>query len=650
MVPDFDDLAALLRKVVTALCSPSLTIRKLAQSGESTAYDPAPGWSMTVNPTIAGGGTYRWIQPAGAPVGPQTVVTNANGFSNFQWEPNPPSSASTAAVSETVKPGFTPGTAHCDVRHPDDTVTSTDFPSSAALTLAVGPEDIATCTLKNNYVYAPAIALQKVNAPTVVRGDLSPPATVTSTYTVTNPGNATLSGVTVNDDTCGPVDPVPATGTNVGDTDADGRLDPGEAWRFTCTHPVQQSLTTAPVNVVNHATVTGTDPRGVVVSAAASDDYDVVTPGIHVDKTVGATGLPPADQITVSSGSDVTYHYAVTNTGNVPLQGVTLADDTPPCTSPTFTGGDTDGDGLLDLAETWQYACTATATADVVDTATVTGLPTQVTPTGPAVTDTDQATVNVVSPDLALTKSVDEHLVLPGTTVTYSYVATNTGTASLRNPADPVGSPTIPPVHWVTDDKCADVTYVSGDTDGNGLLDPGEAWHFTCQTAITTHTVNIASITAVTVAPVPVTLVRHALDVVDGRRPGHHDHQDRTASESCSTRRRHRSPVRTCRPRARPCTPTRSATPGRSRWPTSPSRITRRQVHPADAGPRRRPEPRRPAGRGRGLELQLRDHVDQGRRVPAGPDDLLAGHQHRARDRDAGPGRHPAPRGRRRRQ
>ena len=45
-------------------------------------------------------------------------------------------------------------------------MTSTDFPSSTAFTLAVGPEDIATCTLRNNYVYAPAIALQKVNAPT----------------------------------------------------------------------------------------------------------------------------------------------------------------------------------------------------------------------------------------------------------------------------------------------------------------------------------------------------------------------------------------------------------------------------------------------------------------------------------------------------
>ena len=142
-------------------------------------------------------------------------------------------------------------------------------------------------------------------------------------------------------------------------------------------------------------------------------------------------------------------------------------------------------------------------------------LPTQPASPGPPVTDTDTATVNVVQPDLNLSKSVNQHLVFPGTSVTYTYVATNTGTADLRNPADPAGAPTIPPVHWVVDDKCADVTYVSGDANNDGLLNPGEAWHFTCQTPITAHTVNVATITAVTVAPQPVTLVRHAADVVD---------------------------------------------------------------------------------------------------------------------------------------
>ena len=43
VIEDFDDLAALLRKLVTELCSPSLTVRKFVQTAESTTYVPAPG-------------------------------------------------------------------------------------------------------------------------------------------------------------------------------------------------------------------------------------------------------------------------------------------------------------------------------------------------------------------------------------------------------------------------------------------------------------------------------------------------------------------------------------------------------------------------------------------------------------------------------
>ena len=88
----------------------------------------------------------------------------------------------------------------CQILHPDDTVTNQTFPSSTAFTLSVGPEDIATCTLRNSFNYAPAIALAKVNTPTIVRGDLTPPAEVTSNYVATNTGNTPLSGVSVTDD------------------------------------------------------------------------------------------------------------------------------------------------------------------------------------------------------------------------------------------------------------------------------------------------------------------------------------------------------------------------------------------------------------------------------------------------------------------
>ena len=73
--------------------------------------------------------------------------------------------------------------------------------------------------------------------------------------------------------------------------------------------------------------------------------------------------------------------------------------------------------------------------------------------------------------------------------VTYTYEVRNTGDVPL---ADVKAS--------ITDDKCAPVTYVSGDEDGDELLDTpnsifedsaDEVWMFTCTARITTDTVNI---------------------------------------------------------------------------------------------------------------------------------------------------------------
>ena len=44
----------------------------------------------------------------------------------------------------------------------------------------------------------------------------------------------------------------------------------------------------------------------------------------------------------------------------------------------------------------------------------------------------------------------------------------------------------------VTDDKCGPVSYVSGDINGNGKLDPHESWKYTCTTTLATTTINTA--------------------------------------------------------------------------------------------------------------------------------------------------------------
>ena len=87
LVTDFEDLAAFMRSVVLQLCSPSLTIRKLAQTPGSAAYDPARGWDMTVTPDVPTGTGFSWILPERGAGASKTVATNANGFAQFQWEP-----------------------------------------------------------------------------------------------------------------------------------------------------------------------------------------------------------------------------------------------------------------------------------------------------------------------------------------------------------------------------------------------------------------------------------------------------------------------------------------------------------------------------------------------------------------------------------
>jgi uncharacterized repeat protein (TIGR01451 family) len=95
------------------------------------------------------------------------------------------------------------------------------------------------------------------------------------TFVVTNPGGVELAGVNVLDDGAGVVAPFAPTpvldgGFNVGDTDQDGRLDPGESWQYAS---MLSSATLAAGQYVNVATVTGTpvDAAGTPVGPAVSD-------------------------------------------------------------------------------------------------------------------------------------------------------------------------------------------------------------------------------------------------------------------------------------------------------------------------------------------------------------------------------------------
>ena len=89
---------------------------------------------------------------------------------------------------------------------------------------------------------------------------------------------------------------------------------------------------------------------------------------LHIEKDATV-----ADGTANSTSDTIAYTYTVTNQGNAAIAGVVVTDDnrTPGNTSddfnPSFTGGDTDGDSLLDVGETWTYTATHTVTQAELD-------------------------------------------------------------------------------------------------------------------------------------------------------------------------------------------------------------------------------------------------------------------------------------------
>ena len=359
---------------------------------------------------------------------------------------------------------------------------------------AVGPEQ-ATHTTR---ILHPAIAVRKLQR----RGSTGPfaelPVTVHAGDTIeyrfelTNPGDAPLGDVTVTDPRC--------DGAITGPTgdDGDSLLEPAETWVYACAHTVLASDGDGYTNTV---TVGGTDELDDAHSTVTASDTAIATvlaPGLAVDKRLrrGASGPFVEGPITVRVGDTIEYAFTVINTGNTPLT-VGLSD--PRCDgAPAGPSGDGDGDGLLDVAETWVYTCAHVVTAAdgplVHNVVTATGTDTL----GGSVTVTDSEDAHVGHPGVAVVKD-GPAVIYHGDTVVYTFAVSNTGDE---------------PLHDVTvaDDHCAvgAVPAERRNDDGDGLLEnPGvdgqtsEVWTFTCTYALPAHGAgeenpvhNVATVTA----------------------------------------------------------------------------------------------------------------------------------------------------------
>ncbi|MCC6457527.1 MAG: hypothetical protein IT328_21400 [Caldilineaceae bacterium] len=335
------------------------------------------------------------------------------------------------------------------------------------------PVQVVTSTDPSHYfglsISQPAIDIVKFtngeDADTPTGPTVEVGSTVTWTYEVRNVGNVPLSNVTVTDDQPG-VTPVYVSG----DANGNNLLEVGETWLFQATGIAVAG------QYANMGTVTGTPPDGPNVTDTNPSHYFGAfssQPGIDILKFTNGEDADTPTGPTVTVGSTVTWTYEVRNTGNVPLNNVTVTDDQPGVT-PVYVSGDTDGDSLLDQDEVWLFQATGIAVAgQYANTGTVTGTP----PDGPNVTDTNPSHyfgVEPSSPAIDIIKFTNgEDADTPrgpeieiGTAVTWTYEVRNTGNVPLSNIT-------------VTDDQ-AGVTpvYVSGDANGNDLLEVGEVWLF----------------------------------------------------------------------------------------------------------------------------------------------------------------------------
>lgn len=347
--------------------------------------------------------------PGQLAVGESTTihVEGSSGTADFT---NTASATGTPVFSDgSMIPGAsTPSdddTAAVDIRMPD---------VDLAKTIYVGHDGAANCGTAGELA-------------TVDAGD-----PVTWCFTVTNSGDTHLNDISIADPDL-PGSPFAAPGV----------LAPGAS---TTIHVE----TSAGADLTNNATVSTTpsDSIGTTIPhlTAPSDSdtaqVEVVAPGIEVDKTIvaGPSGdcANGVETIEAVAGATLTWCFAVMNIGDTDLADVVVNDPALGVTGLAV--------GDLDVGQSATVSVDSTATADLNNTADVTGTP--VDDTGDplsdvsAPTDDDRATVDVKSGTIDLAKTVSATGSCPGVEileaingapVTWCFEISNPGTTPITD-------------------------------------------------------------------------------------------------------------------------------------------------------------------------------------------------------------------------
>ncbi|MGV8886286.1 MAG: DUF7507 domain-containing protein [Microbacteriaceae bacterium] len=413
----------------TVAASPSITLTKTGALAAGVRAGETVNYSFVVrnngNVTLTGATLTDPLSGLGA----ITVTGGTGTLATLAPNQTVTATASYVLKQSDVDAGSVANTARATANPPTGAAVTVTAPASVALTPTASLTIVKTGAL--------------ASGATGVAGE-----TVTFGFTISNPGNVTISGVVLTDTLAGLSTP------SISWPAASGVLAPNATATGTATYVIKQSDVDAGT-IANTASVTGKTPAGVTI-APASSSVSVATATADARITVTkSANLTSGARV----GDVITYTIGITNPGNQTLTGVVLADTLPGLSTPSISWPA--ATGVLVPGATATATATYTVTQADVDSGSIENRA-SVTSTAPgAVTVTDASplvTTTTVAPvrTISLTKT---GVLSSGSStrvndvVTYTFVVRNTGnvTVSGVEVTDPLsGLGTITAGTWPT--------------------------------------------------------------------------------------------------------------------------------------------------------------------------------------------------------
>lgn len=287
---------------------------------------------------------------------------------------------------------------------------------------------------------------------------------ITWTYEVSNVSNKPnidLEDVTVEDDLLGSITPHFVGG----DTNSDGKLNIGEIWIYKKT--LSKSAILGQYSNIGTASATAkVGNKTVEVMDSDASHYYGIDPWLFFEKVTNGSDGPE-----IIVGNPVVWTYYVINGGNVPFTTISVT-DSDPNVIPEYKYGD-DGDGILDVGETWVYEAYGVAQGgEYSNTGYVTAIYTYYSQDALFQNNDESSYFGAVA-GLSLKKTTNGEdadnapgpIIKTGGNVIWRYEVSNDGDIPLSQVK-------------LSDDQGLLPIFISGDDNEDQKLDPNEIWVF----------------------------------------------------------------------------------------------------------------------------------------------------------------------------